>query len=116
MIIRVQLPRQTELARIVQAVNPLRLGLGFLVIGVIRRALVAAGARAQSFDAKLIHHVLMVLFRGPLLGGKLLGGVRRGGRRFLTGRRSGTGQKEHQGHRPSERTDQRGKHGHFLGV
>ena len=46
----------------------IRIGRGLVVIGMIGRGLVAAGARTERLDAELIHHVLTVLGRGPISG------------------------------------------------
>jgi hypothetical protein len=45
---------------------------------MIRRALIAAGTGAKSFDAQLVHHVLMVLGRRPVCRLGLAAPLRRG--------------------------------------
>ena len=43
-------------------------GLRFIIVGMIRRLLIAARARPKSFDSELVQHVLMVLGCGPVQG------------------------------------------------
>ncbi len=55
-----------------QDIGPVGVGIGqdFVIIGAIRSLFVAAWAGPQGLDFKLVHHVLMVLFRGEALGGR----------------------------------------------
>ncbi len=64
--------RRRDLLAVLQRKNVgqirVRIRRGLIVVGMIRRVFVAAGAGAQGLDAELVHHVLMVLRRGPVLG------------------------------------------------
>ena len=52
-----------------QDVRQLRVGIGqrLVIVGVVRRLLVAARPRAQCRDAELLHHVLVIFLRRPFL-------------------------------------------------
>ena len=51
---------------------PERIGLRLIVVGVIGSFLISARPWTKRLDAQLIHHVLMVLFRRPILRRRLL--------------------------------------------
>src|ERR1019366_162599 len=70
-----------------QNVGKVGVGIGqdFIIVGMIRRGLRAAWAGPQGLDAQLLHHVLVILSRGPTHGGRQVR-INRSGRLRLLAR------------------------------
>ena len=78
------------------------IGQGLVVVGMIGRLFVTAGPRTERLDAELLHHVLMIFDRRPVLRLRqvgCVGGRGRGGRRrrLLTGSRAETDRQKPEG-------------------